>query len=103
MRQLLNLFGGVAGLAVAGLVAFALFTIVGGLILVAGVVLTAIIIGGGVYALVSGRAPGLKRGGFSGGGFDVRVFDVRTGQPFGAPSEADMIDVTPPKPPRDRG
>ena len=100
MRQLLNLFGGVAGLAVACLVGFALFTLVGGLILIAGIVITALVIGGGVYALITGKAPGvgpgMGRGGFSG----MRVFEIRTGRPYTAPSEDGMIDVTPPKPPR---
>lgn len=96
MKQLLNLFGGVAGLAVAGLVGFALFTLVGGLILVAGIVITALVIGGGVYALITGKAPGMGRGGFSG----VRVFEIRTGRPYAAPADGEMIDVTPPKPVR---
>lgn len=93
MKQLLNLFGGVAGLAVAGLVGFALFTLVGGLIIVAGIVVTALLVGGGVYALLTGRAPSMRRGGFG----SVRIFDLRTGQPFGAPRDGDMIDVTPPR------
>lgn len=95
MKQLLNLFGGVAGLAVAGLVGFALFTLVGGLIIVAGIVITALIVGGGVYALLTGRGPATMRRSFG----EVRIFDLRTGRPFGAASEGDMIDVTPPKPP----
>lgn len=98
MKQLLNLFGGVAGLAVAGLVGLALFTLVGGLIIVAGIVLTALLIGGGVYALLTGRGPSVRRGSFG----TVRVFDLRTGmrtrQPEGdARFEGEMIDVTPPK------
>ncbi|MFG1269137.1 hypothetical protein [Xanthobacter versatilis] len=101
MKQLLNLFGGVAGLVVAGLVGLALFTLVGGLIVVAGIVITALVLGGGVYALVTGRAPGMPRGGFSSSFGSVRVFDLRSGQPFGngerAPDENGMIDVTPPK------
>lgn len=73
---------------------FALFTLVGGLIIVAGIVITALVVGGGVYALLTGRAPAMRRGGFG----TVRVFDLRTGQPFGErPSEGEMIDVTPPK------
>ncbi|MFG1300683.1 hypothetical protein V5F49_12885 [Xanthobacter sp. V3C-3] len=99
MRQLLNLFGGVAGLAVACLAGFALFTLVGGLILIAGIVITALVIGGGVYALITGKAPGMGRGGFGG----VRVFEIRTGRPYAAPAESEMIDVTPPKPPRRDG
>ncbi|MCG5236016.1 hypothetical protein [Xanthobacter oligotrophicus] len=102
MKQLLNLFGGVAGLVVAGLVGLALFTLVGGLIVVAGIVITTLVLGGGVYALVTGRAPGMRRGGFSSPFGSVRVFDLRSGQPFGnaerAPDENGMIDVTPPKP-----
>lgn len=103
MKQLLNLFGGVAGLVVAGLAGVALFTLVGGLIIVAGVVITALILGGGVYALLTGRVPAMRRGaGFS----SVRVFDLRTGQPFGGTGggfENEMIDVTPPKQPRRDG
>ncbi|MEP9352083.1 hypothetical protein ABLE93_00640 [Xanthobacter sp. KR7-65] len=94
----MNLFGGLAGLVVAGLVGLALFTLVGGLILVAGIVITALVIGGGVYALVTGKAPGMRNSPFS-----VRVFDLRTGRPTGGapyggvPDETGMIDVTPPK------
>lgn len=96
MKQLMNMFGGVAGLVVAGLVGVALFTLVGGLIIVAGVVITALVLGGGVYALLTGKVPGAARGGSAFG--TVRVFDLRTGRPYETgPSEADMIDVTPPK------
>ncbi|MGQ3675274.1 hypothetical protein ACT6QH_07245 [Xanthobacter sp. TB0139] len=98
MKQLLNLFGGVAGLAIAGLVGVALFTVVGGLLIAGGVVVTALLVGGGVYALVTGKGfGGMKRGAFG----DVRVFDLRTGQPYDAPSENEMIDITPPKSSRD--
>ena len=103
MKQLLNVFGGIAGLAVAGLVGFALFTLVGGLIIVAGIVITAVVVGGGVYALISGRGPQTRRGPFS-----VRVFDLRTGRPAdgrpydGSPFDKEMIDVTPPKEQRQR-
>lgn len=96
MKQLMNMFGGVAGLVVAGLVGLALFTLVGGLIIVAGVAITALVLGGGVYALLTGKVPGVARGArpFA----SVRVFDLRTGRPYDAgPSEAEMIDVTPPK------
>ncbi|MFS8039263.1 hypothetical protein ACI7BZ_20265 [Xanthobacter sp. AM11] len=99
MKQLVNLFGGLAGLVVAGLVGLALFTLVGGLILVAGIVVTALLVGGGVYALVTGRTPGF---GARREAFSVRVFDLRTGRPtggapYGTPDEGGMIDVTPPK------
>ena len=96
MKQLVNIFGGIAGLVVAGLVGLALFTLVGGLILVAGIVITALVIGGGVYALVTGRAPGMKRD----GGFSFRVIDLRETRTYGTPDESGMIDVTPPKDPR---
>lgn len=109
MKQLVNLFGGIAGLVVAGLVGLALFTLVGGLILVAGIVVTALLIGGGVYALVTGKAPGMSSG-MRRDAFSMRVFDLRTGgrapgrspgdgRPYGMPDEAGMIDVTPPKEP----
>ncbi|MGE4371616.1 MAG: hypothetical protein AB7E29_01750 [Xanthobacter sp.] len=98
MKQLLNLFGGVAGLAVAGLVGVALFTVVGGLLIAGGIVITAILVGGGVYALVTGKSvKGMQRGAFG----DVRVFDLRTGQPYDGPFENEMIDITPPKSSRD--
>ncbi|MFG1224135.1 hypothetical protein V5F63_18375 [Xanthobacter autotrophicus DSM 597] len=93
MKQLVNIFGGIAGLVVAGLVGLALFTLVGGLILVAGIVITALVLGGGVYALVTGRAPGMKRN----GGFSFRVIDLRETRGYGTPDESGMIDVTPPK------
>lgn len=96
MKQLVNIFGGIAGLVVAGLVGLALFTLVGGLILVAGIVITALVLGGGVYALVTGRAPGMKRD----GGFSFRVIDLRETRAYGRPDENGMIDVTPPKEPR---
>lgn len=97
MRQLLTLFGGFAGLAVAALVGFALFTVVGGLIIVAGVVVTALLIGGGLYALITGRGNvTMRRADFGG----VRVFDLRTGRQVNTPFETDMIDVTPPKRPK---
>lgn len=95
MKQLVNIFGGIAGLVVAGLVGLALFTLVGGLILVAGIVITAVLLGGGVYALLTGRAPGMKRSGFS-----FRVIDLRDARSYGTPDESGMIDVTPPKEPR---
>ncbi|MDQ0506048.1 hypothetical protein [Xanthobacter agilis] len=97
MKQLLNVFGGFAGLAVAALVGFALFTLVGGLIIVAGVVVTALLLGGGIYALVTGRKSfSVRRARFEG----VRIFDLRTGRPVDTPFENDMIDVTPPKGPK---
>ncbi|MFG1347241.1 hypothetical protein V5F59_20310 [Xanthobacter autotrophicus DSM 431] len=100
MKQLLNLFGGVAGLVVAGLAGFALFTLVGGLLIVAGVVIAALVLGGGVYTLLTGRPPFMRRGSFT----SVRVFDLRTGQPFGGGGfEGEMIDITPPKEPRRPG
>ncbi len=99
MKQLLNVFGGFAGLAVAALAGFALFTLVGGLLIVAGVVVSALLLGGGVYALVSGRRGfTVRRGRFEG----VRIFDLRTGRPVDASFENEMIDVTPPKAPKDR-
>lgn len=103
MRQLLSLFGGFAGLAVAALVGFALFTVVGGLIIVAGVVITALLLGGGLYALISGRGSfTMQRGDFRG----VRIFDLRTGREVRVPDvdgagNGEMIDVTPPKPRED--
>lgn len=94
MKQLLNVFGGFAGLAVAALAGFALFTLVGGLIIVAGVVVAALLLGGGVYALITGRRSfTVRRGGFQG----VRIFDLRTGQPMDGPFGNEMIDVTPPR------
>lgn len=94
MKQLLNVFGGFAGLAVAALAGFALFTLVGGLIIVAGVVVAALLLGGGIYALITGRrAFSVRRGSFEG----VRIFDLRTGQPMDMPVDNEMIDVTPPK------
>ena len=96
MKQLVNIFGGIAGLVVAGLVGLALFTLVGGLILVAGIVITALILGGGVYALLTGRAPGMK----TGDSFSFRVVNLRDTRSYGAPDETGMIDVTPPKEPR---
>ncbi|WP_454916344.1 hypothetical protein [Xanthobacter sediminis] len=97
MKNLLNVFGGFAGLAVAALAGFALFTLVGGLIIVAGVVVAALLLGGGVYALVTGRRGfTVSRGRFEG----VRIFDLRTGRPANMPSENEMIDVTPPKAPK---
>lgn len=98
MKQLLNVFGGFAGLAVAALAGFALFTLVGGLLIVAGVVVAALVLGGGIYALITGRTGfgSVRRSPFSG----VRVFDLRTGQPMDIRSEGDMIDVTLPKGPR---
>lgn len=96
MKQLVNIFGGIAGLVVAGLVGLALFTLVGGLILVAGIVITALILGGGVYALLTGRAPGMK----AGDNFSFRVVNLRETRSYGTPDDAGMIDVTPPKEPR---
>ncbi|MFG1296081.1 MULTISPECIES: hypothetical protein [Xanthobacter] len=94
MKQLLNVFGGFAGLAVAALAGFALFTLVGGLIIVAGVVVAALLLGGGVYALITGRRSfSVRRGTFQG----VRIFDLRTGRPVDTPFDNEMIDVTPPK------
>ncbi|WP_238121845.1 MULTISPECIES: hypothetical protein [unclassified Xanthobacter] len=97
MRQLLTLFGGFAGLAVAALVGFALFTVVGGLIIVAGVVITALLLGGGLYALITGRGNvSMRRANFGG----VQVFDLRTGQEVRPSMESEMIDVTPPRRPK---
>lgn len=97
MNKLLNVFGGFAGLAVAALAGFALFTVVGGLIIVAGVVVTAVLLGGGIYALVTGRRSfTVRRGSFEG----VRIFDLRAGRPADGPYENEMIDVTPPKAPK---
>lgn len=97
MKQLLNVFGGFAGLAVAALAGFALFTLVGGLIIVAGVVVAALLLGGGVYALITGkRGFTMSRARFE----EVRIFDLRTGRPMGTPPEGEMIDVTPPRDPR---
>lgn len=97
MNKLLNVFGGFAGLAVAALAGFALFTVVGGLIIVAGVVVTALLLGGGIYALVTGRRSfTVRRGSFEG----VRIFDLRAGRPADGPYENEMIDVTPPKAPK---
>lgn len=98
MKQLLNTFGGVAGLVVAGLAGLALFTLVGGLIVIAGIVITALVLGGGVYALVTGRAPGMRRGAGIFG--TVRIIDLRTGRPYERPSDGEMIDVTPKTTPR---
>ncbi|MGQ3672314.1 hypothetical protein ACT6QG_07980 [Xanthobacter sp. TB0136] len=101
MKQLLNMFGGIAGLAVAGLVGLALFTIVGGLLIVGGVVIMALLVGGGIYALVTGRGPSSMQWGRRGG---VTVFDLRTGRPFDdGPAESEMIDITPPKSPKRTG
>ncbi|MFG1479260.1 hypothetical protein V5F53_11445 [Xanthobacter sp. V4C-4] len=94
MKQLRNVFGGFAGLAVAALAGFALFTVIGGLIIVAGVVVTALLLGGGIYALVTGRKAFSARGGAFQG---VRIFDLRTGRPAAPPFEHEMIDITPPK------
>lgn len=96
MKQLINVFGGVAGIVVAGLVGLALFTVVGGLIIAAGIVVTALLVGGGLYALITGKGKAaMRRGGFA----SVRVFDLRTGRPYdpGRGFEGDMIDVTPAK------
>lgn len=93
MNKLMNVFGGIAGLAVAAAVALLLFTLLGSLLIVGGVLLVALMVGGGLYALLTGRAPGLRRGGFS-----MRVYDLKSGQPYeGAPRDRDMIDITPPK------
>lgn len=97
MNRIMNIFGGIAGLVVAAAVAVLLFTLLGSLLIVGGVLLVALVLGGGVYALLTGRMPGMGRGGFS----VVRVYDVRTGRPFeDAPSEGGMIDITPPKGPK---
>ena len=101
MKQMFNTFGGVAGLAMAGLAGLALFTIVGGLLIVAGVVITAVLVGGGVYALVTGK--GKMTADFRRGTGGVHVFDLRTGQSYDRPSENEMIDITPPKQPREPG
>lgn len=101
MKQIFNTFGGIAGVAVAALAGLALFTVIGGLLIVAGVVITAVLLGGGVYALVTGRgkvATGMRRG--SGG---VHVFDLRTGQTYDRGGENEMIDITPPKRPKEPG
>ncbi len=101
MKQIFNTFGGIAGLAVAGLAGLALFTVIGGLLIVAGVVITAVLVGGGVYALVTGRGKvttGMRRG--PGG---VHVFDLRTGQSYDRAGESEMIDITPPKRPKEPG
>lgn len=97
MRQLVQLFGGLAGLAVAGAVAILIFTLLGGLMIAAGLVLTGVLVAGGLYALVTGRrAFSAARGPFgtAWGPFGtVRIFEVREG----ASDEREMIDVTPPK------
>jgi len=100
MKQAQNVFGGFAGLAAAAVAGLALFTLVGGLIIVAGIAVTALLVGGGAYALITGRGKfNVRReGGFRG----VRIFDLRTGREVDVPFEREMIDVTPPKAPKDR-
>lgn len=100
MNQFLTLFRGVAGLVIAGVVAVLLFTFLGGLLIAAGLLLAALVVGGGIYALVTGRrVVTMKTGTFE----DIRIYDPRARDPrlddaFGQ----DMIDVTPPKDRRGR-
>lgn len=96
MNRLMTLFGGVAGLAVAAGVALVLFVLLGGLFIVAGVVLATLLVGAGLYGLLTGKRPfTVRTARFE----DVRIFNVDPSYP----SERDMIDVTPPKDPRRRG
>lgn len=95
MRQLVQLFGGIAGLAIAGAVAVLVFTLLGGLMIAAGLVLTGVLVAGGIYALVTGRrAFSSARSPFG----TVRIFEFREG----SPEEREMIDVTPPRERRKR-
>lgn len=95
MNRLMTLFGGVTGLVVAAGVALVLFVLLGGLFIVAGIVLAALLVGAGIYGLVTGRRPfTVRTARFD----DVRIFRV---DPT-APDERDMIDVTPPKGPQHR-
>lgn len=101
MTQMTKMFGGAAGLAVAAFAGLMLFTLIGGLIIAAGVVLTTLVVGGGIYAIVTGRHPfSVQRGRFEADG--VRIFDLRSGEirTMQVPSEGEMIDVTPPRGPR---
>ncbi len=101
MNQMTRMFGGAAGLAIAAFGGLVLFTLIGGLIVAAGVVLTTLLVGGGVYAMVTGRYPfSSQRGAFDIGG--VRIFDLRSGEihTMRTPSDGEMIDITPPKGPK---
>lgn len=102
MKQIINTFGGVAALAAAGVAGLLLFTLIGGLIMLAGLVITGLLVGGGIYAALTGKHPfgsvfGMRGGSF--GNADVRIFDLRTGEFRNVqdPAEAEMIDVTPPR------
>lgn len=107
MKQIINTFGGVAALAAAGIAGLLLFTLIGGLIMLAGLVVTGLLVGGGIYAALTGKYPfssvfSMRSGGFGSG--DVRIFDLRTGEfrNMQEPAEAEMIDVTPPREQRPR-
>jgi len=104
MKKLLNTFGGLAGLAAAGIAGLVLFTFIGGLIVLAGLVIVSLLVGGGIYAAITGRYPFSSV--FSSGRFggDVRIFDLRTGEfrSMQDSVEPEMIDVTPPREPRQR-
>lgn len=95
MNRLTNLFGGIAGLAVAAAVALLLFVLLGGLLITAGIVVAALLVGGGIYTLMTGKRPfTVRTATFE----DVRIFRADPRQA----DERDMIDVTPPKTPRRR-
>ena len=81
MTRLLTLFRGLAALVVAAVVAVLVFTVLGSLLMAAGIFIAVVVVAGGLYLLLFGRGSvTVER---SGGGRSFQVID------------ATAVDVTP--------
>ncbi len=71
MTRLLTLFRGLAALVVAAVVAVLVFTVLGSLLMAAGIFIAVVVVAGGLYLLLFGRSAVTVQRERSGGRFEV--------------------------------
>ncbi|MGU3495964.1 hypothetical protein ACLBXM_18130 [Xanthobacteraceae bacterium A53D] len=71
MNRLLTIFRAVAALVVAAVVAVLVFTVLGSLLMAAGIFIAVMVVGGGIYLLIFGQKATIRRGTSRAGSYEV--------------------------------